>query len=217
MAERAERDGSRAGPPPLTIVSRTRLFPSTRRPRTRTPLSILDAKVARFSPTAAAWIYDESRSVDQLGQALQTVVDRYPAWTGQLRFAHAHAGGLDDASRDHTRRYGRLELVHGSEGEEEGAQADPGVELIVAHSSVPLAGRLPDRNAGVFDAADGVTPKELLDQDTPLTLSSSLADEGQPALPAVYVQVTTFEGGGTAVALKIAHALGLSPLSACAR
>ena len=191
---------------PLAIVSRTRFLPSFQQPRTRTPLSILDATVARFSPTAAAWIFDETRSVDLLGQALQTVVDRYPAWTGQLRFAHAHADSSETSvSHDHTRRYGRLELVYGGLEAEDAVSTDPGVELIIAHSSVPLTGRLPDLTAGgTFDAADGVTPEELLDKETPLALGSQLS------LPAVYAQVTTFEGGGTAIALKVAHPLGPS-------
>lgn len=194
------------------ISSRTRLLPLRKQPRTRVPLSILDATVVRFGPTAAAWVYEETRSVDRLRQALQTVVDRYPAWTGQLRFSH----GEGDSRHDHTRRHGRLELVYGCDDTGEGAASpDPGIELIIAHSSVPLVGRLPDRVAGVFDAVDGVAPDELIDKATPLAPGSMEADEQSVkplVLPAVYIQVTTFEGGGIAIAIKIAHPLGASRL-----
>lgn len=45
-------------------LTRSRLFPSSQPASTRTPLSILDATVARFSSTSAVWIYDTLLSTE---------------------------------------------------------------------------------------------------------------------------------------------------------
>jgi hypothetical protein len=180
----------------LQSLTRSRLFPSFPPASTRTPLSILDATVARFSSTSAVWIYDTPLSTEVLTQSLQETLDLYPQWSGHLRFA----------AQNHTKRYGRLELLYGQ-------RQDPGLELIVSHSIFSLEGHLPreeDRAAGFWDADAGIPAGELIHPDTPLALHSMLREE--PILPCAYAQITHFAKGGTAVAVKLAHPLGTSGL-----
>lgn len=173
---------------PTELISRTRLFPDPPLNPTHTPLSIIDATVIRFSPTAAIWLYEQTPSLDTLATSLKVTLNAYPQWAGQLHRASYIPQG------DHTQRYGRLMLTYGE-------QTDPGIEYIIASSPHNL------RSLHIQTASDGCTmanfpSDELLSHTTPLALHNAIDFEG---LPSVVVQVTTFSDGGAAIAVKMAH------------
>lgn len=70
----------------------TRLFPSQPLGKeSSVSLSILDATVARFSPTSAIWVYDsvpDGIQTEDFVRHLQTcfveTLDSFPQWAGQL-------------------------------------------------------------------------------------------------------------------------------------
>ncbi|KAJ0166652.1 hypothetical protein CTA2_6441 [Colletotrichum tanaceti] len=183
-----------------------RLFPET--PPTSpvtAKLSIIDATVGRFSPTAAIWLYDKPagtemphhRLFDTLSRALRQTLDDYPHFAGQIQWASESMVKKDD---DVPRHLGRPVVVHG-------APTDPGVEVVVASYDMRLdevvpgrderATRLKNWNASDFRQADFLP-------DTKIALSSLDALEG---LPALAVQLTAFRCGGFGVSAKISHPL----------
>ncbi|GJC94525.1 transferase [Colletotrichum higginsianum] len=182
-----------------------RLFPET--PPTSpvtSKLSIIDATVGRFSPTAAIWLYDKPteaeiphhRLFDTLTQALGRTLNDYPHFAGQIQWASESMVKDDDVPR----HLGRPVVVHG-------APTDPGVEVVIASYDMRLdevvpgrderATRLKEWNASDFRQADFLP-------DTKTALSSLNALEG---LPAVAVQLTAFRCGGFGVSAKMAHPL----------
>ncbi|CCF35464.1 transferase [Colletotrichum higginsianum] len=182
-----------------------RLFPET--PPTSpvtSKLSIIDATVGRFSPTAAIWLYDKPteaeiphhRLFDTLTQALGRTLNDYPHFAGQIQWASESMVKDDDVPR----HLGRPVVVHG-------APTDPGVEVVIASHDMRLdevvpgrderATRLKEWNASDFRQADFLP-------DTKTALSSLNALEG---LPAVAVQLTAFRCGGFGVSAKMAHPL----------
>lgn len=173
---------------PTELISRTRLFPDPPPNATHAPLSIIDATVIRFSPTAATWIYKKTPPLDTLVTSLKETLNAYPQWAGQLHRASYIPRG------DHTQRYGRLMLTYGE-------QADPGIEYVVVSSPNTL------HSLHIETGRDGCTvadfpSEELLSYTTPLALHNAVDFEG---LPSVVVQVTTFSDGGAAIAVKMAH------------
>lgn len=87
-----------------------------------TPLSILDATVARFAPAGAIWLWDrfsgnlpETDFIDCLQSLFVQTLSDYPQWAGQLQWAPVREGG------NHTERFNRPMIVYG-------APDDPGDE-----------------------------------------------------------------------------------------
>lgn len=182
----------------------SRLFPASRRVASTplsTPLSIVDATVARFTPAGAIWVYDATPEniiveefVGQLQFSFESTLDLFPHWAGQLHWADFRPGGK------HTERFNRPVITYGG-GE------DPGVEWTVVHRSSTVSGIVStssDRASG-----DGVWigdsfPQDSLISKTNLALHDLHDCDG---LPAMTVQVTLFDGGGWAVGIKMAHVL----------
>ncbi|KAG2177432.1 hypothetical protein INT44_007943 [Umbelopsis vinacea] len=186
----------------IQVISTTRIFPefNVNTPRS-VPLSIIDATVAEFAPTAGTWIYDQPQTeqgkralyVDQLILSLKKTLDAYPQWTGQLKWAPYHPDG------DHTERFGRLVLSYGD-------LTDPGVALVVAQSAQALEYIVPsaqDRqeNNGFYDIK-GLSKISFMTSEVPLVLKQ---DHDNP--PCLIVQITTFACGGVSISVKMAHAI----------
>ena len=182
-------------------VESRRLFP-TSKPKVpqRTPLSILDATVARFTPTGAVWVFDElprdvteSAFLQTLEKSFIEALNEFPQWAGQLRWAEIRPGG------DHTARFGRPLIEWGSD-------ADTGVEWgVVRHpfrleDIVPAASK---RSAGPGVWRSDEFPQHAMISSTPLPLHNLVDYAGLPAMAA---QVNLFaEGGGYAIGVKMAH------------
>ncbi|EJD38251.1 hypothetical protein AURDEDRAFT_154155 [Auricularia subglabra TFB-10046 SS5] len=163
------------------------------------PLSIIDATVARFTPTSATWLFDRPPDsdlihTDTLARSLRATLDAYPQLAGQLHWAPYDASGRSG----HTRRYGRMMLRYG-------APDDPGVELVQARSAQVLADVVPHFDtraaAGCWDAS-AVPTLALLPDEPPVALHDRTTYAG---LPCAVVQLTTFACGALAVAVKMAH------------
>ncbi|MCJ1450171.1 hypothetical protein MMC28_000500 [Mycoblastus sanguinarius] len=183
------------------VTSQVRLHPEPRPSKvTETPLSVLDAAAAPFPPGNCTWFYNSptneqdaaALSVQQLSLTLQLTVNAYPQWAGQLQLNPYASAGKPK------RRYGRLLLKHGSPN-------DPGVEFIVAESSLRLEEFLPsvqDRLSGHWDANQ--IPEDDFVSKTPFAMEDGSAYVG---LPGIALQLTTFAGGGLAIAIKISRPL----------
>ncbi|KAK1990892.1 transferase [Colletotrichum falcatum] len=188
------------------IEATRRVFPES---RSNTPitskLSVVDATVARFTPTAAIWLYDKPKVgqasprqfFDAMSRALsQTLVD-YPHFAGQIRWA------TEELVRDDAvpRHLGRPVVVHSGPD-------DPGVELVVVDYAADLARVVPGRDERAarlreWDASR-FPQSDLLPPTTIALASLSAALEG---LPAMAVQLTAFKCGGFGVGAKISHPL----------
>jgi hypothetical protein len=179
----------------VTTLSRQRIFPERRPSSSRiVPLSIVDATVVNFAPTAGVWFYENNFIVptpSALAGALSTTLSSYPQWAGLLNWAPYKPGGK------HTERCGRLNISYGFE-------ADPGVEFAVAESSQSIAQLVPSTaqrmRAGVWEAGQ-LEAAELLPK-----LPSPLHSD-EVGVPGVLVQITTFSCGGISVGVKMAHSL----------
>ncbi|KAK1590270.1 transferase [Colletotrichum navitas] len=182
-----------------------RVFPERRsNSPTTSKLSVIDATVARFSPTAAIWLYDKPKITrtspndlfNTISHALsQTLVD-YPHFAGQIQWA------TEDLVKDDIvpRHLGRPVVVHGTSD-------DPGVELVVVKYDMNLDCVVPSRNERAarlkeWDAS-GFPQRDFL-PPTKIALMSLDAIDG---LPAMAVQLTTFKCGGFGISAKIAHPL----------
>ncbi|ORY82903.1 transferase family-domain-containing protein [Leucosporidium creatinivorum] len=181
-----------------TITSSTRLFPANRSTSSPhvVPLSIIDNKVLRFSPTGGYWFYDLATSFDRaaLLRSLEEALNHYPQWAGQLRRRVYKPDSLS-----HTDRYGRLEVAWGSSD-------DPGVQVCLAGSSHSIADILPATQDGISTISwngDHIPALELFPSD-PLALHDTKASAG---LPSAIIQLTSFACGGLCIAIKIAHPL----------
>lgn len=185
-------------------LQKTRLFPSPRLTASvSTPLSILDATVARFSPTGAIWLFDgdtvnktrmSSDTIAGLQSSFVRTLNSFPQWAGQLQWSPVRDGGL------HTERFGRPMLVYGSD-------SDPGVEWVAAEQAGTLDSIVPsalERAAGNAAWIASDFPQQMFLSDTQLALYNLRDYEG---LPGMSVQITTFACGGYAVAVKMAHTL----------
>ena len=193
-----------AGPElPPTEISRTRLLPEVdSRPHSKVKtvaLSLLDNTVVAYAFTSAVWYFDKSGSDgDQnpfspaaLSRSLQKTVNAYAPWAGQLHWMpYDLSKGL---------RHGRVAITYGS-------SADPGIELIVAHSPSTLSSLLPSREErlshGVWDAEP--FPSMQLLCPTQLALHNTKECAG---FPSVSVQLTAFACGGVGIAIRITHAI----------
>lgn len=152
--------------------------------------------------TNAAWYYDKppvdanasgALSIDALTRSLQTTLNAYPQWAGQLQWI-AH-----DPSDGKPERRGRASVTYGSVN-------DPGIELIVAHSSMTLASLVPESKTRLESGAwcADKFPSTQLFYPTELALYNPDDYVGKPS---ACVQLTIFACGAVGVALRIAHAL----------
>ena len=183
------------------VLSRVRLHADHRpsKPR-KSPLSILDAAAVPFPPANCVWFYESAAneqesaalSVESLTQSLQLTVNAYPQWAGQLQMNPYVSGG------NAKQRFGRLLLVYGTD-------SDPGVEFIVAESSLRLEDFLPsnqDRSLGQWDATQ--IPTDDFVSNTKFAMEDGSTYRG---LPGIALQLTTFACGGLAIAIKMSHSL----------
>ncbi|KAI0819851.1 transferase family-domain-containing protein, partial [Trametes gibbosa] len=159
------------------------------------PLSILDHTTARYALTSAVWYYDKPTqhphafSADLLSLSMRKTLNSYPQWAGQLQWL--------PYDPHHGQRHGRVCITYG-------AKSDPGVELILAHSSKDLPTVLPDSETRIRNGtwyALGFPSDQLL-LPTKLALDNTAEYAGRHS---VSVQVTTFACGGTSVTLRIVH------------
>ncbi|KFZ17527.1 hypothetical protein V501_01679 [Pseudogymnoascus sp. VKM F-4519 (FW-2642)] len=179
-----------------TLLQKSRLFPSPRlTAQVSTPLSILDATVARFPPTGAVWLFCAPRPLDTILQpSFVATLNSFPQWAGQLQWSLVRDGGL------HTERFGRPMLVHGCD-------SDPGVEWVISKAAETLDSIVPSALERVVEKATWIAtdfPERIFLSDTPLALHNLVDYAG---LPGMSVQITDFACGGYAIAVKIAHPL----------
>ncbi|KAH6674972.1 transferase family-domain-containing protein [Halenospora varia] len=186
----------------ITTQETTRLFPSPRISKTvSTPLSILDATVARFSATGAIWLFDGAGAHDEkfciedlLKSSFVETLNSFPQWAGQLQWSPFREGG------SHSERFNRPLLVYGSPN-------DPGVEWIVANHSQTIESLVPQSkerasNNGIWMATD--FPQKMFLSETPLALYNLKECIG---LPGMTVQINKFNCGSYAIGIKMAHPL----------
>ena len=183
------------------ILSQVRLHPDPRPSKlTETPLSILDAAAVPFPPANCIWFYESAAntedgaalSIISLSQSLQIAVNAYPQWAGQLQLQQYVSGGSPK------QRFGRLLLKHGS-------ISDPGIEFIIAGSSLRLDDFLPsakDRSSGKWDATK--IPSDEFVSKTKFAMEDGSTYRG---LPVIALQLTTFACGGLAIAIRLSHSL----------
>jgi hypothetical protein len=222
---------------PVRILSSTRVFPVNRIASasptvtvTVVPLSIADNKCDGFGFTTAVWLYDpdpdsdvglkgeqkDSRVGDvSLLRSLEATLSLFPWWCGSLSRCPP-AGSLDfpatpDTVRDsdlpaHCLRFGRLLLTYG-------AETDPGVAMVVADCSLRLAEVVPTPDELAVNGAWHCRALVAADlcKPTPLLLQEGNSSTGSSGPPCMMVQLTTFECGSRAVAVRIAHALADVP------
>ena len=185
-------------------MDKERLFPRARPHQPiSTPLSILDATVARFSATGAIWLFDhapehvsEAEFVDRLRLSAVEALDDFPQWAGQLQWAPVRIPG-----GSHTERFNRPMIIHGDE-------KDPGIEWsVVRHLRISVRSLTP--SASERASGKGVWTGDKFAQspflsDTVLPLHDLGKFEG---LPAMQLQLNLFNDGGYGIGVKMAHAL----------
>lgn len=184
-------------------LSNTRLFPSHRSPKEISrPLSILDATVARFSPTGAIWLFDNApagvNSLDfpeRLRSSFVDTLNDFPHWAGQLRWGPVRQGGL------HHERFNRPIILYGADG-------DPGVEWrVVRYPSTSAESLAPGPSERAFESGVWIGDEfrqGLFLSDTPLPLHDLREFD---CLPAMQVQISMFSDGGYGIGIKMAHCL----------
>lgn len=178
------------------LRQRLRLFPSPRLTApVSTPLSILDATVARFSATGAIWLFpNPSPSHADLQSSFVATLNDFPQWAGQLQWSPIRDGGL------HTERFGRPMIAYGCD-------SDPGVEWVVSNTEGTLESIVPsalERAAGNGTWINTDFPQNIFLSDTKLALHDLVE---YASLPGMSVQITQFACGSYAIAVKMAHPL----------
>ncbi|KAL4870568.1 hypothetical protein BDV12DRAFT_165830 [Aspergillus spectabilis] len=186
----------------LLKMEKTRVYPSRRLSTTiSTPLSILDATVARFAPTGAIWLYDnpadsydERELLNNLKISLEITLNDFPQWAGQLHWTPVRPGG------SHTERFNRPLVTYGTD-------SDPGIEWrVIRHESLSVKSLAPsaDERAGFGVWIGDQFDQSLLISNTLLPLHNLRDCEG---LPAMQVQINLFSDGGYGIGIKMAHVL----------
>lgn len=183
------------------ILASERLLPQpSRASPCSVPLSILDAGCARFSPTGAIWIYDESPCSQEalfrgLKASFRSALDKFPHFAGQLHWAPWKQDG------DHTTRHGRAMITFGSDH-------DPGVEWTETKLNRKSSDLAPDASQRADEdriwLGTEFPQKDLMASTTQLALSDLKSFQG---LPGVLVQVSILEDGAFAIAIKMSHLL----------
>jgi hypothetical protein len=189
----------------MTTIESTRLRPANQLPPTSTPLSILDATVARFSPTGAIWIFDQHQDLDQktLIEHLRTsfieTLSKFPQWAGQLQWAPVKPKG------NHSERFNRPLIVYGTD-------TDPGVEWTViehAFRADEIAPTAEERASSTTRSqpsawAGDAFNERLFISSSPLALANLRDYAG---LPGMQVQISLLQEGGYVIGVKMAHCL----------
>ncbi|KAF3480963.1 uncharacterized protein GIQ15_06310 [Arthroderma uncinatum] len=179
-----------------------RVFPSVRPSKpTSTPLSILDATVARFSPTGTIWMFDATTEatpsqalVSRLRSSFVSTLNSYPQWTGQLHWTPVRKGG------GHCERFNRPMITYGT-------HSDPGAEWTILHHEKALEQLVPtaaERISGKGAWMGTDFRQEDYISDTRLALYNLRDYEG---LPGMTVQINTFTCGSYAIGVQLAHPL----------
>ncbi|GIJ87109.1 hypothetical protein Asppvi_006012 [Aspergillus pseudoviridinutans] len=181
---------------------RTRLFPhSLPSSPICTPLSILDATVARFAPAGAIWLFDsfpqnvtEREFSDRLQSSFVQTLSDYPQWAGQLQWAPARQSGL------HGERFNRPIIVYGTPN-------DPGVEWrVIKRDDVSIGSLVPSAieraSARTWDG-DNFPQRGFLSEE-PLALHDLREYQG---LPGMQVQITLLKDGAYVIGIRMAHVL----------
>ncbi|GFZ48339.1 hypothetical protein JCM24511_06087 [Saitozyma sp. JCM 24511] len=189
-----------------THVSRSRVFPAVRSPPSSSALSIIDSSVSNYTTCGALFGFPAPTSPfagiyspDVLTRSLELVLTRYPQLCGTLRLVEYDP---TLARNDHTKRFGRVELLWGGEHHR-------GLDLVFATRSGAVssilprqAGTGPGTGTGVYDVSSAdrdlfVSPDAIVRLRGP--------DEGRGAIG---VKVTTFSEGGISIAVGMHHTLG---------
>lgn len=202
-------------PPKLEVLSETRLHPKLPPTTpTTTPLSIVDASVARFTPCGAVWYFPapptgssntttttpDPLAPDLLKNSLAHTLSAYPHWAGQLRMTPYVAES--QGKKKSGERYGRMEVRYGYP-RGSGESGDPGVIFVSAGINCVLSDALPPQQDGV-KACDGMLREDILLPRCTLAGYTSPPEHGDAS---VAVQITRFACGGTAVGIMISHCL----------
>jgi hypothetical protein len=160
-------------------------------------LSIVDNTLSGGPLAGAVWLWDcdaaGALSTELLAASLMHALSYFPYFCGQLEPVSY------DASGGHTQRWGCLQLRWGHD-------ADPGVELVVAHSPLQLAQLAPSilersQRSGMW-VNTSLHVAELFS-----TTSLATTTDAYCGLPCMAVQLTTFACGGVAVSARWPHAL----------
>lgn len=194
----------------VSILSQQRIFPISPKQHTAAqpndtthqshcvPLSIVDQTLSGGPLAGCVWLWDSDTTgaldVQQLTTSLRHTLTHYPFFCGQLQLRPFDPHG------DHTHRLGCLQLRWG-------LPADPGAELVIAHSPATLSTLAPnfteraERGGGVW--INDTWPKAELFSSTQLA-STAVEYDGWPCMS---VQLTTFACGGLAMSARWPHTL----------
>ena len=165
------------------------------------PLSLTDSVSVSAPGPSGLWIWDAGQSaasraalhVDLLSTSLQRTLTFFPFLCGQLQPA-PYKPGWGPAYR-----IGSLALGYNNKD-------DPGIHLVVASSKRSLSSVLPNSeersSAGMVDVT-ALPENEFFPQQL-LALHNGVDYAG---LPCMLVQITRFECGGVAVAVRVSHGL----------
>lgn len=193
--------------PHSRVEHRQRVHPATISPAApkSKKLSIVDATVARWAAFGATWLFkstETSRNIllhqGLLQQTLREVLDEYPHFSGELRWATENDIHPSDLQQRYT---GRPIITYG-------ASTDPGVELIHASYDRPLSDVVPgsqDRCKNEKAWVNTHFPQNELLPKCKLAFDSSLAE--YKGLPVLAIQITRFSCGGWAMSPMISHCL----------
>src|SRR3569833_1028301 len=170
---------------------------------TTVALSILDASVARYSPTGATFVFDSASEaasssrqllLDHLLTSLTVTLNQFPQWAGQLQWTPVGNPEI------HSERFNRPILVYGTDN-------DPGIEWSVVKQALRIRDIHPSpsdkdiaRGSWIVDGF----PQDELHSQTPLALHN-LSDYKD--LPSMLVHINLFEEGGYAISVKMSHCL----------
>ncbi|EFQ33950.1 transferase [Colletotrichum graminicola] len=182
-----------------------RVFPKRQvKSPTTSKLSVIDATVARFTPTAAIWLYDKPKITRQSPNDLfntithalsQTLVD-YPHFAGQIQWATEDLV-KDDVVPDISVGpwwFTAPLMILGSSWSF--VKYDVNLDCVIP-SRDERAAQLKEWIASGFPQSDFLPP-------TKIALMSLDAIDGFPAMA---VQLTTFKCGGFGISAKISHTL----------
>ncbi|KAH9904154.1 transferase family protein [Xylariomycetidae sp. FL2044] len=192
------------------IIGCHRVFPAGKETQgqnpTTTPLSILDASVAHFSPTGAIWFYeslpinepDQGRQealIERLHRSLPETLNHFPQWAGQLKWADYRPDGR------YFERFNRPIITYGD-------ASDPGVEWKVVEHPFTLGSVIPSPSERAPSHAPvwrgDAFPQDAFISQTQLALHNLKDYAG---LSSVLIQLNLFECGGYAIGVKVVHPL----------
>lgn len=200
----------------VSVIETTRLGPKTIA-ETAVPLSLLDSTTADFAPGSAIWLYERptvpgASNCSLLGyhmrDSLAAVLEHYPQWCGHLKIVKSTDGTVPLEAQGfptHAKRLGRIYAHYGTHN-------DPGTEFVWAKCSATLDSMYPKNRAAEQPAWNCHSlPFKKFMSEVPLAnvLLPSHTHEGKASElpPALAIQITQFQCGGFAIALKSSHPL----------